>query len=133
MPNPLDPPTDLESAIGPPGQFPDEAETDFGYLAEEIAFDYNWLDLVSGRGSTAVTAINRKKLASRIYAALTAAMREGAEQMREAAARTVEDGQETVTSTHSGDVRFLSPRKPGNLMGVAYSEAIRRLPLPETT
>jgi hypothetical protein len=56
------------SAVTPPGDAGERARAEG--IAEEIAFDDSWIDLVSGRGSSAVTEINRAALAKRIAAAL---------------------------------------------------------------
>lgn len=45
----------------------------------------------------------------------------------ERAANLVEDNQQTTSSTAQGDTRGLTPRKHGNLDGLAYAEAIRAL------
>lgn len=52
---------------------------------------------------------------------------------KEAAARIVEGGQETILSTHDGDSRHLSPRRHGNPIGLAYADAIRALTPPGDT
>jgi hypothetical protein len=50
----------------------------------------------------------------------------------EAAARTVEEGQETVTTRPIGgeDSRHLTPRHKHNIAGLAYADAIRAIRTP---
>jgi hypothetical protein len=50
----------------------------------------------------------------------------------EACAKFVEQHQETTTETANGSERSLSPRKVGNLMGLAYATGIRALLVPST-
>jgi hypothetical protein len=45
----------------------------------------------------------------------------------EEAAKFVEQHQETIRETSNGSERYLSPRKVGNLMGVAYVDGLRAL------
>jgi hypothetical protein len=64
----------------PPGDAGERARAEG--IAEEIAFDDSWIDLVSGRGSSAVTEINRAALAKRIAAALQSERTAAASQAR---------------------------------------------------
>jgi hypothetical protein len=50
----------------------------------------------------------------------------------ERAAAVVENGQETHLSTADGDSRFLTPRRHGNLAGLAFAAAIRAMKEPGT-
>jgi hypothetical protein len=48
----------------------------------------------------------------------------------ERCARVVEEGQETFSSSRTEERHYLSPRRKGNLAGLAYAEAIHAL-IPE--
>ncbi len=58
---------------------------------------------------------------------LAFAMRKIRNEILEEAARVVEEGQETHTTNANGDSYHLSPRRKGNLAGLAYAEGIRAL------
>lgn len=66
-----------------------------------------------------------------VTALIESARIKAAEEMRERAAKVVEEGQETNSSTTNGDRRHLTPRVRGNFAGLAFAEAIRALPLKE--
>jgi hypothetical protein len=59
---------------------------------------------------------------------LAAAQAEGREQMREEAALVVENYVETIHERRDGTNRYLSPRKHGNIVALAYASGIRALP-----
>lgn len=63
----------------------------------------------------------------RVAAAIEQAERDARARAIEKCARMVEEGQETHTSSGTEERRHLSPRRHGNLAGLAYAEAIRAL------
>lgn len=65
---------------------------------------------------------------ARLRQANAAAARQARAEMREEAARVIEEGQESHRSSASEDRYYLSSRTRGNLAGLAYAEAIRALP-----
>ena len=67
-------------------------------------------------------------LANALLPLISKAEQRGAERMRERAAKVVEEGQETISSTRDGERRHLTPRAKGNQLGLAFANAIRALP-----
>jgi hypothetical protein len=76
--------------------------------------------------------VHHGQLFACVRAALAAVIPAIQAEALERAAAVVENGQETHLSTADGDSRFLTPRRHGNLAGVAFAAAIRAMKEPGT-